>query len=102
METTTETGRRKYRRRTDEEKIAELEARIADLKAKQSAKKKVNPVLKEIPKIQRRPQKFVQFAIDHNRPDIANSTLAFNAGLERTLRSETTPRVEEVLEDSGE
>ena len=90
MATTSSTETRKYTRRSDDQKIADLERRISDLKAKQLAKeKKDNPVLKEIPKIQRRLRKFVQFAMDNNRPDIANSTMAFNAGLERILRSET-------------
>ena len=91
MESTAETKAetRKYRRRTDAERIAELESRIADIKARQSVRaKKNNPVLKEIPKVQRRLRKFAQLAMDNNRPDLANSTTAFNAGLERILRSE--------------
>ena len=94
MDTTAEkmAERRRYRRRSDEERIADLEARISEIKAKQSAReKKENPVLKEIPKIQRRLRKFAQLAMDHSRPDIANSTTAFNAGLERILRSEIRP-----------
>ena len=88
MDSTTQTGRRKYTRRSDEERIRDLEARIEDLKVKRAAKsKQADPVLKEIPKIQRRLRKFAQLAMDHNRPDIANSTTAFNAGLERILRS---------------
>lgn len=99
METTASTDRRRYKRRTDEERIQDLEARIADLKARQTAKeKKANPVVKEIPKIQRRLRKFAQFAMDHNRPDIANSTTAFNAGLERILRSETKAETVEIPE----
>ena len=39
-------------------------------------------------KIQRRLRKFAQLAMDHQRPDIANSITAFNAGLEGILRSE--------------
>jgi hypothetical protein len=96
------TGRRKYKRRTDEERIADLESRIAELRAKQNAKqKKDNPVLKEIPKVQRRLRKFAQLAMDHNRPDIANSITAFNAGLEGILRAELKPsrRVPELPEE---
>ena len=89
MDTSTDTGRRKYMRRTDEERIKDLEARITELKHKRATKEKQSdPVLKEIPKIQRRLRKFAQFAMDNNRPDLANSTTAFNAGLERILRSE--------------
>ena len=86
------TGRRQYRRRSDDERIADLERRIDELKTQQAAKKKLeDPVLKEIPKVQRRLRKFAQFAMDHNRPDIANSATAFNSSLDRMLRSELTP-----------
>lgn len=89
MRSSTRSGRRKYHRRSDDERIAELEARIADLRAKQVAKeRRIDPVLKEIPRIQRRLRKFVQLATNNQRADIANSTTAFIAGLERTLRSE--------------
>jgi len=84
---------RQYRRRSEEERIADLEQRIEELKAKQKAQeKKQDPVLKEIPKIQKRLRKFAQFAMDNNRPDIANSATAFNSSLERILRSEMAPK----------
>ncbi len=105
MDTTagTQAGRRGYRRRSDDERIADLERRIADLKAKQVAKeKKDDPILREIPKIQRRLRKFAQVAMNHQRPDIANSITAFVAGLERILRSElqaASRRKDEVTEE---
>ncbi len=96
MDTTAQTkARRHYNRRTEDERIADLDRRIADLKARQATReKKDDPVLREIPKIQRRLRKFAQLAMDHNRPDISNSILAFNAGMERLLHSEiaATPR----------
>ena len=105
MDSTAETARRKYKRRSDEERIAELQARIEALKAKKSARdRKDDPVLREIPKIQRRLRKFAQLAMDNTRPDIANSITAFNAGLERILQSESkaasqsVPAIEEVEE----
>ena len=82
-------GTRQYRRRSDAQRIADLEQRIEELKAKQTSKKKqTDPVIKEIPKVQRRLRKFAQFAMDHTRPDIANSVTAFCSSLERILRSE--------------
>lgn len=82
-------SRRVYTRRTDEERIADLQSRIEELKARQARQqRKDDPILREIPKVQRRLRKFAQLAMDNNRPDIANSTTAFTAGLERTLRSE--------------
>jgi hypothetical protein len=86
-------GRRTYTRRSDEERIADLERRIEELKrreAEKEAKKavEIDPVLKEIPKVNRRVRKFAQLAMDHNRPDIANTASAFAAVLERTMRME--------------
>ena len=52
MDSTAEatTRRRSYRRRTDDERIADLEQRILELKTKKAVqKKRVDPVLKEIP-----------------------------------------------------
>lgn len=78
--------KRKYTRRTDEERIAELESKIALIKNRVEAKKRRDsPVLREAPKIQRSLRKFAQLAADHGRDDIANSTTAFLAGLERHL-----------------
>ncbi len=89
METAAPKRRRSYTKRSDDQRIADLERKIADLKTKQSSsQKKDDPVLREIPKIQRRLRKFAQLAMDHNRPDISNSIMAFNAGLERILQSE--------------
>ncbi|MCZ6597000.1 MAG: hypothetical protein O7B99_05125 [Planctomycetota bacterium] len=81
--------RRKYTKRSDEERIAELEQRIQELKARQQAQeKKDDPVLRDIPKIQRRLRKFAQLAAQHRRLDIANSCMAFIASLDRILTSE--------------
>ncbi len=75
---------RPYRRRSDDERIEELQSRIAELQAKVQAKKrKDSPVLKEIPKLQKRLRRFAQLALDNGRHDISNTTMAFVAGLER-------------------
>ena len=78
------TEKRSYRRRTDDERIAELQAKIDELRVKVDAKKRQDlPVINQIPKIRRHLLKFAQLAIDHGREDISNSTRAFLAGLER-------------------
>lgn len=98
MATKKKTTRRQYNRRSDEERIAELEERIKGLQAKAvQREQKSNPVIKEIPKVQRRLTKFAQLAMDNERLDIANSVTAFNAGLARILRTET----EKALRDSS-
>ena len=78
--------KRKYNRRTDEERIAELESKIAMIKNRVEAKKRRDsPVVKEVPKIQRSLRKFAQLAQEHGREDISNSATAFAAGLERLI-----------------
>lgn len=81
--------RRPYNKRSDEERIRELEQRIEELRMKQALReKREDPIVREIPKVQKRLRKFAQLAMDHQRPDIANTTTAFAAALERILRSE--------------
>lgn len=82
-------SRRTYRRRSEEERIADLEKKIEALKARQAVRdRKDDPILKEIPKVSRRLRKFAQLAMDHRRPDIANTSSGFAAALDRILRSE--------------
>jgi hypothetical protein len=91
METTTKTrGKRGYVRRTDEERIAELEQRIQELqqRAEAKAEKVTRPdhlVLKSIPRLAKHLRKFADLASSKGRQDIATSTWAFMAGLERNL-----------------
>ena len=82
-------AKRSYTRRSDEERIAEISARIEKLKAKLETKqRKDSPVLQEIKKVRRVLKKFAQVALDHGRADLANSTQAFAAGLDRTIALE--------------
>jgi molecular chaperone GrpE (heat shock protein) len=72
-----------------DERVAALQQRIAELKARQVAReKREDPVVREIPKVHRRLRKFAQLAMDNQRPDIANSALAFMASMDRILRAE--------------
>ena len=83
-------GKRKYHRRSDEERIAELEAKIADIRAREKAKEnRASAVVRDIPKVQKRLQKFAQLAMDHQRPDIANSVTAFVMTLDRFAEKRT-------------
>lgn len=95
----TDQTKRSYRRRSEDERIEALQAEIATLREKmESRKRKDLPVLKEIPKLQRRLHKFVQMSVDHDRHDIANTTLAFLAGLER-IHQEAQEPVELLVEE---
>ncbi len=83
-ETKEKSTKRRYRRRSDEDRIAELEEKISSIRDRiEARKRRDSPVLREIPKVQRALRKFAQLALDHGREDLANSTTAFVAGLER-------------------
>ncbi|MCB9903438.1 MAG: hypothetical protein H6831_03435 [Planctomycetes bacterium] len=79
--------KRKYTRRTEQERISELEDKIRVIRDRmESKKRKDSAVLKELPKVKRALNKFAQLAVDHNRHDLANSCVAFLAGLDRAAR----------------
>ncbi len=98
MDTSTKSrSKRTYERRSDEERIAELQQRIQDLQHKAQAKeeKAIAPdhaVLKSIPKLARHLRKFADLANANGRQDIATSTWAFMAGLERNLGQDEPAR----------
>lgn len=80
-------AKRSYNRRTPEQIVADLEAEIARQKAKIEAREKASdPILSEIPKLQKRLRKFAQAAMDGGRQDISNSVTAFNTSLERIYK----------------
>jgi molecular chaperone GrpE (heat shock protein) len=95
--------RRSYHRRSADERVADLDKRIAELKAKQSARdKKDDPVLREIQKLLKRLKRFIQHAHDHKRPDVANSVMGFKSMLERILASELGTPAAELAEVEDE
>ncbi len=95
--------RRSYNRRSSDQLVADLEQKIAALKAKQAVReKKDDPVLREIQKLQKHLRRFIQFAHDNKRPDVANSAMAFKSMLERILTAEMGPLLEDVAEAEDE
>jgi hypothetical protein len=81
--------RRSYNRRSPDQRVADLDKKISELRAKQAARdKKDDPVVREIQKLLKRLKRFVQTAHDHKRPDVANSAMGFKAMLERVLAAE--------------
>jgi hypothetical protein len=98
METSTKSrSKRSYERRSDEQRIADLQQKIQDLQVKAQAKvqKESSPdqaVLKSIPKLARHLRKFADLAMSKGRQDIATSTWAFMAGLERNLGQDEPAR----------
>lgn len=88
---------RSYQRRSADQRVADLEKKIAALKSRQIARaKKDDPLLREIRKLQKSLRRFIQLAHDHKRPDVANGAMGFKAMLERILSAELGP-----LEDAS-
>ncbi|MEO0649382.1 MAG: hypothetical protein AAFZ65_01740, partial [Planctomycetota bacterium] len=69
--------------------------------AERKAKTEVPPVIKDIPRVQKRLQRFAQLAVDNDRQDIANSVSMFLAGLNR-IYSEATPPAPVAVEEGFE
>ncbi len=89
--------KRGYRRRTDEERIADLERqiqqekeRLDSQKAAERAKRDVNPAIKKIPGLAKHLHKFSQFAVDNGRLDLSNMVTMFLVGLQRIHSEETS------------
>lgn len=79
--------KRSYTRRTPEERLRELEARLAEAKAKLEAEKeRESPLHQEWQKAFKVLRKFIQTASNEGRADIALSVQAFTAGIERSIR----------------
>lgn len=86
------TTRRNYHRRSEDERIADLQEKIQKIKSRAEMKeRKGSPVLREMTKLQRTLRKFAQTALDHGRSDLALSTEAFVAGLDRIANAPEQP-----------
>ena len=88
----TMTEKRAYRRRSDQERINELEEKLQHMKQRVERRQRVDsPVLRDLPRVQRKLKKFAELALEHGRDDLANSTLAFVAGLDRMKDAQVDP-----------
>ena len=86
------TAKRSYNRRSEDQRIADLESKIQKIKERQEMKqRKDSPVLREMMRVQRMLRKFAQTAQDHGRADLAMSTQAFVAGLDRLASTSDEP-----------
>jgi hypothetical protein len=86
------TAKRAYHRRSEDQRISDLEAKIKKIKARMEMKqRKDSPVLREVTRVQRVLRKFAQTAQDHGRSDLAMSTQAFAAGLDRLVSTPEEP-----------
>lgn len=85
-------AKRAYHRRSEDQRIADLEAKIHKIKARMEMKqRKDSPVLREVTRVQRVLRRFAQTAQDHGRSDLAMSTQAFAAGLDRLVNTPDEP-----------
>ena len=85
-------AKRAYNRRSEDQRIADLEAKIQKIKSRLEMKqRKDSPVLREVARVQRVLRKFAQTAQDHGRADLAMSTQAFAAGLDRLVSTPEEP-----------
>lgn len=94
--TTNSTEKRVYRRRSDDERIADLERqihvereRLKKKEAAERAKRELNPAVKKIPQLAKHLQNFSQLAVDHGRLDLSNMVTMFLVGLQRIHGEET-------------
>ena len=82
-------AKRTYTRRSDQERIEELQSKIEKIQARiEARKRKDSPVVREAMKVQRALKKFAQVAVNNGREDLANSIQAFAAGLGRSVSEE--------------
>jgi hypothetical protein len=88
-------GKRGYRRKSSEERLEALEARLQLMKRRLAERDaRTHPdalVAREIKKLQGRLRKFGTFALEHKRADLSNSTYAFIAMLERVVQQDRDP-----------
>lgn len=97
------TAKRAYHRRSEDQRIADLEAKIQKIKTRiQTKQRKDSPVLREVGRVQRLLRKFAQTALDHGRSDLALSTQAFVAGLDRLLSAPEEPVRRRNRQDAGD
>ena len=99
--TVTGEPKRKYNRRSEQERIRALQEKLQAIKHKLEEKNKKHepsPVLKQIPRLQKKLKQFAAFAQANGRADIATSVLAFSAGLDRIYHAD----VAQQAEDDGE
>ena len=95
--------KRSYKRRTDEERIADLQRqielekeRLAARKDAERKKREVNPAVKKIPQLAKHLQKFSQLAVDNGRLDLSNMVTMFLVGLHRIYDEESAAKAQDL------
>jgi molecular chaperone GrpE (heat shock protein) len=82
----TTTKKRAYRRRSEDEQIAELEAKIREIEERKKRREvKESPLAKDFSRFKKHLTKFSQSCVDHGRNDVANSVLGLMNTIERQI-----------------
>jgi len=85
----TTTQKRSHRRRTEDEQIADLEAKIRQIEERKKRKEaKESPLAKDFMRVKKHLTKFSQSCVDNGRNDIANSVLGLMNTIERQVVEE--------------
>ena len=98
-------AQRSYNRRSDDQRISELQSKIDALQHKVATRQRVDQeVLKQAPKLLGQLRNFAKLAAHNGRVDVTNTTVAFMAGLERMLDAlpETPRRARRTQDETGE
>ena len=78
--------KRSYSRRTPEQRLHDLEAKLAEARAKlESEKERNSPLRRDWIKAQKALRNFIQTATSEGRSDLALSAEAFTAGTDRSI-----------------
>jgi hypothetical protein len=79
-------AKRNYQRRSEDERIKDLEQKVAQLRLRlENKQRKDQPIMKEFKKVQKVLQRFAGVAHEHARADLGNMIDAFSAGLARQV-----------------
>lgn len=83
----TATSTTKRPRKTEDQLIAEYQAKIARIEErKRHDEMRSSPALKSFEKFKKQAAKFAQACVDDDRQDVANSTLALLSTIERQVK----------------
>lgn len=85
---TTTSTKRSYQRRSEDERIADLQAKIAEIEErKKLSELRTSPLMKDFERFKKHAAKFTQACVDLGRNDVANSLLAQMNTIERQVNT---------------
>lgn len=83
-------AKRTYTRRTDEERIQDLESKLQEAREKlEEQRRRDSPILRELTKVQRALRTFSEVCRENRRLDLSNSAQAFSVQIARQCEPES-------------